>query len=102
MLHLESDVQPQTTNRLKKLLASAPDEETFTQNVIAYQIAELHKGLLNIRMDLRQLEEKYQQSTVDFYRRFEDGETDDSEDAILWAGLYEMLRDNERQLQDLQ
>lgn len=102
MLHLQLDVQPQTANRLKKILASAPDEETFAQNVIAFQVAELRKGLINIRLDLKQFEEKYQQTSADFYRRFEKGETDDSEDTILWAGLYEMLQDNELQLQDLQ
>jgi len=101
MLHLELDIQPQTATRLKKILASAPDEEAFAQNVIAYQVAELHKGLLNIRIDLKQFEERYQQSTADFYQQFEDGQTDDSEDSILWAGLYEMLQDNELQLQDL-
>lgn len=102
MLHLQLDVQPQTANRLKKILASAPDEETFARNVIAFQVAELRKGLINIRLDLKQFEEKYQQTSADFYRRFEKGETDDNEDTILWAGLYEMLQDNELQLQDLQ
>jgi len=101
MLHLELNIQPQTAQRLKKILASAPNEETFARNVIAYQIAELRKGMLNIRMDLKQFEDKYQQSTADFYRQFEQGEMDDSEDALLWAGLYEMLQDNERKIQDL-
>lgn len=101
MLHLDLNIHPQTANRLKKILASAPDEETFAQSVIAYQISELRKGILNIRLDLRQLEEKYQQSTDEFYRHFEQGQTEDSEDVMLWAGLFEMLQDNERRLQDL-
>ena len=101
MLHLELDIQPQTAQRIKKILASAPNEESFARNVIAYQITELQKGALNIRIDLKQMEEKYQQSTADFYRQFEQGQADDNEDAILWAGLFELLQDNERQLQEL-
>jgi hypothetical protein len=101
MLHLELDIQPNTAQQLKKILASAPDEETFARSVIAYQITELRKGLLNIRIDLKQFEDKYQQSSADFYRQFAQGQSDDDEDALLWAGLYEMSQDNERRLQDL-
>jgi len=101
MLHLELDIQPHTAQQLKKILASAPDEETFARTVIAYQITELRKGLLNIRIDLKQFEDKYQQSSADFYRQFAQGQSDDGEDALLWAGLYEMSQDNERRLQDL-
>ena len=71
------------------------------QSMIAYQVSELQKGILNIRLDLRQLEEKYKQSTANFYQKFEQGQTEDSEDDILWAGLYEMLLENEQRLQDL-
>ena len=101
MLNLELDIQPQTEQRLKKILAYTQDEEMFAQNIIAYQIAELQKGLLNIRLDLKQFENKYQQSSEEFYQQFEQGKTDDSEDVMLWAGLYEMLQDNERRLQEL-
>jgi hypothetical protein len=86
---------------LKAILASTPDEETFVQNIIAYQIAELRKGVLNIRLDLKRFEAQYQQSSEEFYQHFEQGQTDDSEDALLWAGLYEMLQDNERRLEAL-
>lgn len=101
MLHLELDVQPQTERRFKQILASAPDEETFARSVIAYQITELRKGLLNIRIDLKQFEDKYQQSSADFYRQFAQGQSEDGKDTLLWAGLYEMLQDNERRLQEL-
>ena len=77
------------------------DEETFAQNIIAYQIAELQKGVLNIRLDLEQFEDKYQQSSKEFYQQFEQGKIDDREDFILWAGLYEMLQDSEHRLQEL-
>ena len=98
---MELNIQPQTAQRLKTILASAPDEESFARNVIVYQIAELQKGALNIRIDLKEMEEKHQQSTADFYRQFAQGQADDSEDAMLWAGLYELLQDNEHQLQEL-
>jgi spore coat polysaccharide biosynthesis protein SpsF (cytidylyltransferase family) len=54
--------------------------------------------MLNIQLDLQQFEQKYQQSTETFYQQFMDGKLDDTEDFIVWAGIYEMLLDNKRQL----
>ena len=72
------------------------------QNIIAYQIAELRRGMLNLRLDLKGFEEKYQLSTEDFYRQFGQGATDDREDYVVWAGLYEMLHRNKERLQELE
>ena len=72
------------------------------QQFSAYQISELKKAILNLRLDLKALEERYQCASADFYAAFSRGETEDSEDALLWAGLYEMLRDNEARLAKMQ
>ncbi len=101
MLNLELHIQPQTEKRLKKILSHAQDEEIFAQNIIAYQIAEFQKAILNIRLDLKEFEDKYQRSTEEFYHQFEQGTIEDTEDFMLWAGLYEMLQDNQQRLQEL-
>ncbi|WP_339136922.1 MAG: hypothetical protein WGN25_03205 [Candidatus Electrothrix sp. GW3-4] len=101
MFNLQLQVDPKTEQRLKAILAHMQNEETFAQNIIAYQIAELQKSLLNIRLDLKGFENKYKQSSEKFYRLYEQGQTDDSEDTMLWAGLYEMLRNNEERLREL-
>lgn len=102
MLQLNLDVRPQTAQRLQRILEAHPDQEAFAQQFIAYQIAELQKAILNLRLDLRTLEERYQRTSADFYAAFSEGEIEDSEDALLWAGLYEMLCDNEARLAELQ
>ncbi len=102
MLDLRLDVQPKTAQRVKRVLDLAPDAETFAQNIVAYQIAELKRGILNLRLDLKGYEEKYHRSTADFYREFNRGQTEDTEDFIVWAGLHEMLEKNERRLRELE
>ncbi len=102
MLDLRLEVKPQTAQRLRKVLELFPDQETFAQNIIAYQIAEIKKAILNLRLDLKEYEAKYHRSSVDFYQAFSRGNADDREDYILWAGLYEMLSENERRLAALQ
>lgn len=39
---------------------------------------------------LREYERKYGYSTIEFYRRYEDGELGDDDDLMLWAGLYHL------------
>jgi hypothetical protein len=102
MLDLHLDVRPKTAQRLRRILELSPDSETFAQNVIAYQIAELRRGILNVRLDLKEFEEKYRLSTEDFYRQFNQGAIDDREDYVVWAGLYEILHRNEERLQGLE
>jgi hypothetical protein len=102
MLHLNLNIRKQTARRLKKVLEYSRDEETFAQNIIAYQIAEIKRALLNIRLDLQTLEEKYQISSQDFSRRYASGELGDDEDFMTWAGLVEMLANDETRLQGLE
>jgi len=102
MLNLNLNIRPRTEERLKKILDYTHDQETFAQNLIAWQISELKKSNLSIRLDIREFEDRYSMSTEDFYHRFEHGETDDTEDFIIWSGLYEMLCKNERCLEELE
>jgi hypothetical protein len=35
-------------------------------------------------------EQKYGYSTIEFYRRFQNGELGDDDDLMMWAGLYHL------------
>ena len=39
---------------------------------------------------LRDYERKYGYSTIEFYRRFQDGELGDDDDLMMWAGIYHL------------
>jgi len=101
MLNLNLKIRSKTAKRLKQVLEYSRDEETFAQNIIAYQVAELKRGILNLKLDLKSYETKYRMSSESFYKRFSRGKIDDRHDYIQWAGLYEMLNKNEKQLQGL-
>jgi len=102
MLHLNLNIQPKTAKRLKKVLEFSKNEEAFAQGIIAYQVAETKRAILNLRTDLQAYEEKYRLSSDEFYRRYARGEMGDNEDFMLWAGLVEMLASNEKRLQSLE
>ena len=99
MLNLQLDVKPNTEVRLRRLLSQMQDTEEFAQNIIAFRISELRRGVLNLRIDLKRFEDQYQMSSETFYNRFEQGQIEDAEDNMLWAGLYEMYRENQQKLQ---
>lgn len=39
---------------------------------------------------LRQYEQKYGYSTIEFYHRYQNGELGDDDDLMTWAGLYHL------------
>ena len=102
MLNLQLDLQPETEKRLTQILKQSPNQETFALNMIAYQIIEFKKAILNIRLNLNKFEKQYQLSTQHFYKQFQQGKMDDSEDFMIWSGLYELFCDNEKRLSELQ
>jgi hypothetical protein len=102
MLNLHLNVHPKTALRLKKVLEYSRDEEAFAQNVITYQVTELRRGNLNLRLDMQVFEEKYRLTSQEFYEKFRLGEMGDNEDEVTWAGLVEMLIENERRLQEFE
>ncbi|HEY89094.1 MAG TPA: hypothetical protein G4N98_05085 [Thermoflexia bacterium] len=101
MSNLQLEIQPQTARRLRKVLKCYPDQESFVQSIISYQIAELKQSILNLHLDLQEYEEQYQLETEDFYQQFSQGKTDDRENYLIWAGVYELLCKNEERLQEL-
>ena len=39
---------------------------------------------------LREYENQYGYSTIEFYRRFQNGELGDDDDLLMWAGFYHL------------
>ena len=101
MLDFQFSLQPQTEQRLKKILNSIQDTESFARSIISYQISELQKSILNLRLDLNELEQKYQMTSQEFQEKFSQGVLEDDADFMVWSGLYEMLCQNQLQLREL-
>jgi len=97
MLDFHLSVQPKTEERSKIILNSIEDKENFAQSIINDQVARLQRAILNLRLDLKIFEQKYQIKS----EQFSQGILADEEDFIIWSGLYEMLSQNEIQLQKL-
>lgn len=102
MLNLTFDLTKKTEKKFKKILALYTNKEIFAQNIIDYQTSELRNGIINMQIDLKKFEDKYRLSTKKFYGQFESGQLGDNDDYIIWAGVYEMLLDNKKRLEELE
>ncbi|MBN2093249.1 hypothetical protein JW964_26735 [candidate division KSB1 bacterium] len=102
MMNLSLDLEEKTKVKLKKILDQYPDNEVFAKNIIGYETSELKKGIINLQIDLKNFEKKYNFSSDDFFQKFDSGELGDEDDFIIWAGLYEMLHQNMNRLAELE
>lgn len=101
MLDIKLSLQPDTEQKLKTILSSGIDNERFAQSIINYQIQELRRGILNLKIELDEFEKKYQMSSELFYEQFSHGILSDEADFMIWSGLVELIRHNQSQLQAL-
>ncbi len=70
-------------------------EMTF---VSAANNPELEQGIFKLQLDLQEYESQHQMSSATFYEQFSQGQLDDREAFVIWAGLYEMLLENKVRL----
>lgn len=102
MLDLSLNLKEDTKRKLKKIIDQYSDAEIFAKSIIGYETSELKKGIVNLQIDLKSLEKKYNLSSESFMQRFEAGELGDEQDYIIWAGLLEMLNKNRNRLAELE
>ncbi len=101
MLSIEINLQPNLEEKIKYLLQRNANKNLFFSDLISFKITELTKANKNIEIDLRKYEKKYNISSESFYNMFESGKYDDSDDYLIWSGIYELLLENKEELSKL-
>jgi hypothetical protein len=101
MLNLDFALQPETEQKMKRILDQYADKEVFFQDIIKNRSDELKNGIHNIEIDLKEFEQRHHLSSEDFYKRFTNGELGDEEDFMLWSGIYERQLENKKKLLEL-
>jgi len=65
--------------------------------IISYEIAKTTRELEELKEELTFFERRFKMNSEDFFRKFHDGELDDSADFFEWSAMYKMyLRACER------
>jgi len=66
--------------------------ERTLDKLLVYEADVCRAQLNQLQRDLTELEQRYGLSSIEFYRRFQAGQTDDRMDYVEWASLVQMGR----------
>ena len=66
--------------------------------LFAHEIAEARVQLAQLQSELAELEAHYAMSSVDFYQRYQAGQTGDNLDFVEWASLVQMIENLQKRL----
>ena len=65
--------------------------------IITYEISKTRQELRELKKDLKAYEKRFNMSSKNFFKKFLDGDLEDSADFFEWSSLYRMyLRSSER------
>ncbi len=79
---------------------SGKNDLMFTK-FIEFHKKKLQREIINIQADLADFEKRYDMKSSSFYSLFEKGKVEDSEDYMIWAGIYEMFLSSKKKLNEL-
>lgn len=83
----------QDLNKLTKLAKSGQISDSLARNLhklMGLEISQLEIDLAATEKDLNEFELRYKMTTVDFFRQWQEGQTDDRMDYVEWASLAQM------------
>jgi hypothetical protein len=72
--------------------------DSTLSKLLAHEADGCRAQLSQLQADLAEFEQRYGLSSDDFYRRFQDGQTDDCMDYVEWASLMQMTRNLQERL----
>lgn len=91
-------------SKLAELYESGQVSETTARNlnkVLELEVNQIQLDLTETEKDMSEFERQYKMSTVDFFRQWQAGKTDDSMDYVEWASLAQMADNLRKRLEFL-
>ena len=76
-------------------------DNLMTDKFFDYHVNRLKREIVRMQYPLDRFEKKYQLSSIEFYKRLENGEFGDDKDFVQWSGIYELQLDSKKQLAQL-
>ena len=73
-------------------------EDLLFRNFLDFHRNKIRRTIRALQADLEEYEKKYGQSSETFYATYKNGKAGDSEDTMIWAGLYEYKVEQENRL----
>lgn len=101
MQQVTIDLQSRTAKKFDKFVKLFGSKELFFDKFMDYHINRIKREISRMKTDLIGFENEYNLTSEKFYQLFTEGKLDDKNDYIKWAGIYELLRDSEKKLEEI-
>jgi len=95
------DVNSSLAKTFKDFIASFGSNDLLFEKFFEFHKNELKREISLMQIDLEDFEKKYLMKSDDFFEKFEKGQLGDSEDFIIWSGIYEMQSESKKKLSKL-
>ena len=94
MAQITIELDNSLASKLDGLIRFFGDKDMMFNKFVEFHCKNTQREIVRIQADLDAYEQKYDMSSKHFYEAFERGKLEDSEDYILWSGIYEMQQDS--------
>ena len=101
MTQITVELQNDIAYKFNNLMQVFTNKELLFEKFIEFHIKKLRREIARMQEDLDTYEKRYHKKSSKFYEEFEQGELDDSEDFILWSGIFEMQLNCKQKLKKL-
>lgn len=101
MTQITLELQNEIAAKMNDLVQFFGSKELMFSSFIEFHAKKLKREIASMQEDLNKYEQNYKMKSSDFFKQFENGKLDDSQDFTLWSGIYEMQLDCKRKLQKL-
>jgi hypothetical protein len=98
---LKLDVNSNLANTINDYITAFGSSDLFFEKFFEFHKNELKREISLMQIDLEDFEKKYLMKSDEFFEKFEKGQLGDSEDYIIWSGIYEMQSESKKKLSKL-
>lgn len=101
MAQITIELDNHLAGKLDNLIRFFGNKDMMFSKFIEFHRKNTQREIVRMQTDLEVYELKYGMSSDAFYQSFEQGDLEDSNDFILWSGIYEMQQDSKKRLEEL-
>lgn len=101
MAQITIELENNLADKMDKLIQFFGSKDLLFAHFIDFHRKKIQREIARIQKDLDQYEKQYDMTSAVFFAQFEDGQLEDSQDFILWSGIYEMHLSSKKKLEEL-
>ena len=98
MQQVTSSLEADLAAKFQQLIQLFGSEDLLFRNFLNFHRNKIRRAIRVLQADLEEYEKQYGQSSEAFYATYKNGKAGDSEDTMIWAGLYERKLEQEHLL----